>query len=995
MLRQITFITLFLCILSNPTIDLQFEELASYNESNSFHISLLPEQSSYSIHLTLARGLATIKEIYTDPELTTPLSPSEYTTDLIQRKMIFTVPNPMVTDFYFNVECFDCFYFVQARNNEFLQEQELFTNITNYELIPHNIPITFTVKNTTSYSSYSNYQMFITAYNCILNVKDESTTQTYEGDFIAIHDKGSEHNFTYTINVVYMNNDELNCKIMADVGNELKTFTLTEGTVHKFVFPPSVKYGASVMFKHYISNKPFNVFINNYKEGILDIRCSGRNSTKAMLNTMTRDTFTITPVNNAYHCGCFSSDQDDNLREFSVVIRENSSFPLYFNNSTFIRDYLQPKEKKVFVTTVYDFEGSLMIHQPNSLGNVCVSIKEHDTIDENANWMNKVNLNTLCTVDNIEINDQNDMNIAIMKHHTEKCAVNGCEMYITIENTDESDNSHFEEFTFYLQSKSQVNEVPFGEAIIGSFNVNESTVYAYKSKVTYNVQSILINFESDDNEMILYINEDSEEIPTSEQHSYMITNDTMSVILNAKSGNFQNKVISFAVYPSNNMHKYKSEFKISAIPQYPGNSTTTRVKFGEAEYGYIHSSENETYSDFITWIPIRNNQYDFVFHVEFPGDNTLRAQSIYARKIPVGSNYFSSGNNKKTFFEYNHTSISKVYEEINTENENDYVFNNTNSLYIPTNYEDTDAHVIFIRVYLPMDTKKVKLHTNWYHPKSQVKISYLFEKKYFYISQNSELHLQFDLYEDFEVEFNTVNERSSDIKVNSTLTPIYTDGVYHRFSGNYSSNNELIIKTNEAHSTNVYIMSLNSNKIPSELNAINQTATLHMTDDSPSFRYMFLPIPRDDLKLDISFASASRTSDYCSLFNEKGYVVDSEWYHQRMLNDSIEVMEVVKTNNSGCKDNNVELLFNTTDVEGTEQLYLYLEINKINPGNVDVHLELKVNTGNNTEDEDENDSSIVIGLVITICVLLIVIGILLFVRRFKRLKGGLNEKLNV
>ena len=706
----------------------------------------------------------------------------------------------------------------------------LLHNFTNYEFINFGEEKIFLI----GPQKLENIYHYFTAYNCILEVNDNQGKKKFEGDLIAISvnsEIDTVHN--YTVKSIQMNNNyDTVCKVM--IYSDDKVSSITDNSIHYFKTHQSRHFA---FYPIYLT-RTINVIINNPKGGALMFQNNLRGNTQNVY-TLCEDSFSMkysSLTENHIVYGSGEKIKNDYMYDYFVIITDMNDFPIYFPMKRLIRGSFLPATSKTFFTTIFDFEGYIVINHMNSFGKVCIKLKESLTIENNHNWMGRVNLDTLCSESQIEIEDKHEMVIPITSEMTNKCKTeSGCELYIQIFNEDNSNKNHFEAFTFYLQEKNKIKEFPFKETIYGEFLLNDESPQYFRVNVTYEIHSMYIYFERFEDYVDLYINQGTE-IPTPSSHQWNITDkDKYYEFIKNTEDVLKGEVFTISLVPKK-YAKYKSYFKVYFMAQYPNTEQIISTKMGESVLCYVDEVDKTCLFQII--VPARDEEKQFLFYLTYPNGDNMLAKSISINQLHAAD--LLPGIDDYTF-----ESLSSIFPP-NAIGSSEYKYTN-HILFTRTKNEHPDS-VVFIRVNLPA-AALVKLNTDWVVPKTKIEASYFYDNKYFCISSKNSITIDFDLKEDTLVELE-VFEEASQISIISSVKEIYKYENYYRYQGN-SIDNSLTV-TN--YGNNIIFATLgkitkieNINPTYPEIKkyeSIN-SITIKPTDELPRYYYVPLPLSKN------------------------------------------------------------------------------------------------------------------------------------------------------
>ena len=622
----------FVCIIS--FINASLSQLKPYQrytgfEDQTFHISLKEQYSIISFQLTTFSGNTNLQDIFSDNEMTEQIQFTVYDS---RRTANYLVQNNTNMNFSFNVTCSDhCYYhlIVLIPQSDNYKLEKGYSNIINF---PYGDDLTNYLIEKNSLSSSS--LLVINGLNCVMFVSIKGVT-FQDSHFIQHEIRDTSMDLSFNMKMKQMdslnnNNDEI-CNVIVDVIDytDSNYFTLLEGTLQHFTLTNSTNI-LNFKYPRLSSSATLNIMTEANEEFQLILYSSSFKG-QILLNTTVYHQKAI-KVDSLENNDLFVSVIKHSINSieipFSIILKSFVSYPTYFQRSIINYGYMIEKQSLIYYTDVKKKEkAKIYINYKEGGGKICARLVGKDEIDDEPNWNHRINLSQLCSKNLIDVSEYSQI-IELNTATTFKCD-KGCELYITIQNLEESNvNSlYLEEFSFYYMSisnKESVN-IPLNEYIIGDSLHLSDDIY-YSVIVPVSTSRLLISFDS--NIFRMYLNVNKKENPTEIQHDMkMITNSLYE--LNAETfslENFKGKKLTFYLVNHLSIEGH-GQYKFKIMPQYKNTPNIIYASGTRTEYCDITNSEEICY--FMVPIYLYENNQTMVLSANNEDEESGRVQ-IYA-----------------------------------------------------------------------------------------------------------------------------------------------------------------------------------------------------------------------------------------------------------------------------------------------------------------------------------------------------------------------------
>ena len=177
-----------------------------------------------------------------------------------------------------------------------------------------------------------------------------------------------------------------------------------------------------------------------------------------------------------------------------MLIREQKGYPRYLLPNQYNKEYMYPDSRTYFYTDITENDyGDLIINFKQGGGQICARIVEKDKVDNNSNWLHRVNLDLTCTEKFNQ--DTYRQIISIGKDNTGKCT-KGCEIYIEITNqqrTKYENVNYLSEFTISYHSSLDIKimSLPINEDINGATSLRNNSTFLSNTLINVDTSIIL------------------------------------------------------------------------------------------------------------------------------------------------------------------------------------------------------------------------------------------------------------------------------------------------------------------------------------------------------------------------------------------------------------------------------------------------------------------------------------------------------------------------
>lgn len=912
---------------NEPISSLTFNNIYEYSETNTFLFTIPSSETtltSFYIHLTTAAGNANIANIYTSE---TENTSAKYSSSFFEKKLILDITNESNV-YRFTVDCTSCHYFLQLRTINDEPPILLSRSITNYEFIPlTSFDQNYQIADSTS--TNFKYQMMIYSPNCQFVLHFLGSFDQFYGPLIYYeNDISSNKNFKLTeLSLLSSTSKDKQCYFYIDISdlhNSNIAFTIPQDMPHSLI---SNNTNLPIKFNYYKvnTNTKTKIYIDNHQQGSYKLECE--DDTTHYGNLKSVYTMSISNVGKHYCVITPLSEKSVSQTHFNytITVREDEQYPLYFEANRLEREHLSFGQSKVYYTEITSLNYNFVFHRNNYHSNVCIRIKQRNSVDKDATWMNTININSICESDmQVAFDSNNDIAVPFNNIKDIKCSISTpCLVLIKITNpievqtqsTNDNDNDYYDDISFYIQDQTNDVDVSIGEQIHGSFyNIPVQTL-SYKVNITLPTPiNLLINFERTEDNIALTVQTFKPQ--TSELlHEYSLTKPTESFIKIDGADISSLRLIVKA----NNKDQHKSQFKISINPQYPLSPVQTPfLHVGESNICDI-SIDNQ-YCVFMLFVQESEASHGFSFYVNIPFDSELKPESIYVKSLPyyniIPFMFLYKDWEIVDKFPTEHSAFTNVIKD--------------NDVYYYKDDTFSEMKMVFIRVNV-LRPATVKLYTERYHKyNTNVKAYYAFEKRFYYIPSDKQMKIEFNVKEGNAVAIQLLNGTTindiehveySEITNNNTLL------VFKGESSSSSSTKAVTFNVNDSNNARSFYIEtykqLGAQPLFRNFNEINELVFSSNDSNEGTTRSLFIVLPRSkNINMNILFTSINKTDiNFCKDINIRSSVVNSDIYLQKMRDPSSSITST--TSQPTCHDD-IALLHMSSSY--TEINYLYLEI---------------------------------------------------------------------
>ena len=717
-----------LILVHSSTSPLEFDDqLTKFSGNETYSVSFESScKVPFSIYLTSVVGLANIHSISADESGAVPIT--DFVSEIVGTSYIITFPYIEHTSFYFSVSCTNYCY-ISIRQLDPSLPRRLYTEVTNYDILPKSKNISFTLSD--YISEDSSYLVTVTSFNCTSLSDDHFITTLVldksKPDFIL---SGSPNG---------------SCSLMIDVARYNQdtdwTYSFTADSKH-YISVTKAKTSTLVLREATPSTELFvNNFVNNHLTVKRMMEIYEGNSATTIF---TRDVIPITAGSQENDAVTLTTlNGETPLSEhYEITFKQTDmNVPMHLPLTKINREYIGNKPT-MFYMSIPSTEGTLFVHQYGEYVPFCVRIKNKQQRDPNANWMFYTNLDLLCKEDQVQF-DPNEETVFISKATTAKCGGDNCDMFITFMPTATTSTNGVEthnEVSIYYQQVKQVLDVPyvpFAEAIHGSFDENDLNYKYFTTIVPHGITRVTVYVEKALSDIAVYINT-RRALPTESEWDYAMNSGSATIerVQITLPGEDKNLTLMVA---SHKYVQYQSQFKITIVPQYDNVQWLYSIlSFGETAYCEVNDDNK---CAFIVAVPKRNI-INNVMYFNVDSESNTKAKSVVVNTISSNYNDVALIN---SFLEYTITEAALSAYLSSSQNK---TFTNTNYIRV-TDDTWSESHWLLYMEYTfeskPSSQSVLRVFSHWEYPKASIHVCPIFYSKYIYIPPNEEVSVTFDI----------------------------------------------------------------------------------------------------------------------------------------------------------------------------------------------------------------------------------------------------------
>lgn len=711
-----------------------------------FHLQVeKPEEvKKITFEVTCYQGSCGINNFYKEEVHTTLISSTQ---EFGRRKIIYTITE-MTEAYYFDMVCENnCYYSVVAfldKGNEYTVEKA-YTNVATLPKGGEEKTFTVTKKATENSATYI---LTLNAINCIPSITLGETTYK-DKKFIQYLIEDSTVDFTFKLGVVEMDNQndfagEL-CSVLIDVEEnnpEERLFTLTEGSIQSFQLSEATermnfKYiniidfitldidvltneGLTVdLYKKEMTSTPFKTMTIYKKKTLLISEVQG-DDLLISVKKATSGTTTVIP--------------------FTIVAHVSKGYPTYFNHNQLTYGYMLPNKQLYFYTDVKKgTTGKMIINFKQGGGKVCVRVMPKEEIDENANWMRKIDLAQNCIKEQVDMTGYLQV-IQIHTSHTTVCE-KGCEVIVELNNKETPRaGQYLDEVTilYHETDDNRANMVPIREDVQG----DTTNVLVGKQDFTLTIpvdtSKLLVQYKS--NVFRMFMNFDKETLPTENDYDMKMINNGYYEVNAADIGktSFNNVKMNVDFFSSTITENYNNYY-FKVMPQYKDTPNIIYASSTKIEVCNIKTAGESCYY----MVPVK----------EYEAITSLFISSVNSQSENEKVNIYASLYPADTIdkIDYSSTALNDLLptKEKST-------FQGDRSILIPEDKIEKGQDIYALIQVVPENPGKILFGVSVNINVDNTMTHYITNPKLYYLPKGTTLNLSAFLYGNQSVEFKTV-----------------------------------------------------------------------------------------------------------------------------------------------------------------------------------------------------------------------------------------------
>ena len=515
------------------------------------------------------------------------------------------------------------------------------SNIENIEHISKN-------DNTKTYTlqrrelNENDYVILVESLNCALNIKfyDVSETNVKHKQFVISKDDLLSKELEYDIDIsvysydVDSDNDNY-CTVIISGTDNADGLIVTEGNQRNILLNEKIKSFSFILpyielektpFFYVDLKKPVNVIYTIESNTYSDIIYKSQyfNLDKELKdNCKTSYCNIIVKIEN--------KDNIDSPIKFWYKKIEGFQ-PVYLEKNSLYSSTGFTAKKQYFYTDIAQNEsGEVVIDFKKGGGNFFISLVSKDSFESNYNWNHRVHLPISKEDNNIAIDIMKTRAI-LTEEDTKKCT-KGCELYITIEDTEQmkkdyTDNSLTSYFSIQINNKENIVKVPQEEYVLGYLdNVNEFKYYTMT--INANTAKAIIAFKTEFAEM--YIKEGNEK-PTLDYYDIKLVDVNRLYQLDANVFNKESLyglTLTIGVIATKPFAKEYSSYQYRLIPTY-GDNQIIKLTSEQEEFCETYKEDDSCY--FIVHIN-RHEQKKKIYIYAYVEENPTFPLKLYGNLV--------------------------------------------------------------------------------------------------------------------------------------------------------------------------------------------------------------------------------------------------------------------------------------------------------------------------------------------------------------------------
>ena len=484
------------------------------------------------------------------------------------------------------------------------------SNIENIEHISKNDNIkTYTLQRREL--NENDYVILVESVNCAVNVKfyDSSETNVKYKQFVISKDyllsKELEYNIDISVYSYDVDSDNDNyCTVLISGTDNSEGLIVTEGNQRNILLNDNLKTFSFVLPYIELEKTPFFY---------VDLDQSNKKPVN-VIYTIESNSYSDIIYKSQY----FNLDKElkDNCKKSSCNIivkienKENIDShikfwykkiegfqPIYLDKNELYSSTGFTSKKQYYYTDIAQNEsGEVIIDFKKGGGNFYISLVSKDSFDSNFNWNHRVHLPISKEDNNIAIDIMKTRAI-YTEEDTKKCT-KGCELYITIEDTEQMkkdyiDNSLTSYFSIQINNKQNIVKVPQEEYVLGYLdNVNEFKYYTMT--INANTAKAVIAFKTEYAEM--YIKEGNEK-PTLDNYDIKLVDVNRLYHLEAnmfKKESLYGLTLTIGVIATKDYAKEYSSYQFRLLPTY-GDNQIIKLTSEQEEFCETYKEDDSCY----------------------------------------------------------------------------------------------------------------------------------------------------------------------------------------------------------------------------------------------------------------------------------------------------------------------------------------------------------------------------------------------------------------
>lgn len=717
-----------------------------YGKGNlSFRLQVeKPEEvKKITFEVTCYQGSCGIDNFYKEEAHTSLISATQ---EFGRRKIIYSITE-MTDAYYFDMSCeHSCYYSVVGfldKGNEYTVENA-YTNVAT--LTKGGEEKTFTVAKQTPENS-SIFILTLNAINCIPSITLGETTYK-DKKFIQYLIEDLTKDFTFKLGVVEMDNQnnftgEV-CSVLIDVAEnnpEESVFTLTEGSVQKFQLDEASE---RMNFKYTNINDFITLDIDVPTNEGLSVELYKKEMTGTPFKKMTiykKKTILISEVqsNDLIISVKKATSGNATIIPFTIVAYSPEGYPTYFNHNQLTYGYMLPEKPFYFYTDVKKgTQGKIILNFKQGGGKVCVRVMPKEEIDENANWMRKIDLEQSCIKEQIDMTGYLQI-IQIHTTNTEVCE-KGCEVIVKLSNQEKTKASQYLDevtITYHETDDNRANLVPIREDIQGDTTKILVGNQDFTLTIPVDTPKLLVQYKS--NLFRMFMNFGKETLPTEKDYDMKMIQNGYYEINAADIGKttFKNVKINIDFF-SSTISEHYNNYYFKVMPQYKDTPNIIYASSTKIEVCTIKTAGDSCYY----MIPVK--EYEAITSLFISSVNS----QLENEKVNLYASIYKAEEIDK--IDYTSTDLNNLLPTKESKLHGD------KSIVIPEEDIKIGEDIYVFVLVVPENPGKILFGVSANMNADNTMNHYITNPKLYYLSKGSTLNLSAFLYGEQSVEFKTV-----------------------------------------------------------------------------------------------------------------------------------------------------------------------------------------------------------------------------------------------